>query len=287
MRKNKQSARSLTAFIVTWSFIVLTVTGIILYIVPQGRVAYWVHWSLAGMEKEQWSWVHMMFGGVFIVAGFLHLYFNWKPFKKFLADRVSGHIIPKQEVFIATIITVVIFVISALNVPPASWVIDANKWIKSTWVTSPELEPPFGHAEEASLAGLSRKMNFDLDKVLQELAQQNIEFTGKRDTLEKIARRNNTTPMALYGLINRHRLPEPEVVVSSLTPEEIEARYSGTGLGRKSIAELCETVGIDLQQSLAKLSRAGIDATAGDKTRDVADEHDRSPIELLTIMMMP
>ena len=38
MRKNKQSARSLTAFLVTWAFVVLTVTGIVLYVVPQGRI---------------------------------------------------------------------------------------------------------------------------------------------------------------------------------------------------------------------------------------------------------
>ena len=58
MRKNKQSIRSLTAFIVTWAFIVLMVTGLVLYVVPHGRVAYWVQWSLAGMEKDQWAWVY-------------------------------------------------------------------------------------------------------------------------------------------------------------------------------------------------------------------------------------
>ena len=60
MIKNKQSTRSLIAFLVTWAFLVLMVSGIVLYLVPQGRVAYWVHWSLAGLDKEQWAAVHMM-----------------------------------------------------------------------------------------------------------------------------------------------------------------------------------------------------------------------------------
>ena len=85
MMKNKHSTRSLIAFLVTWSFLVLTLTGIVLYVVPEGRVAYWVHWSLAGMGKDQWAWVHMMFGGLFIVTGITHLYFNWKPFKAYFA----------------------------------------------------------------------------------------------------------------------------------------------------------------------------------------------------------
>ena len=97
MLKNKQSSRSLIAFIVTWAFVILTITGLVLYVVPQGRVAYWTHWSLLGLGKEQWGDVHMMFGGIFIITGIVHLYFNWKPFKKFLADRVKGKLQLKQE----------------------------------------------------------------------------------------------------------------------------------------------------------------------------------------------
>ncbi|MDX1335263.1 MAG: DUF4405 domain-containing protein, partial [Gammaproteobacteria bacterium] len=91
MKKNKQSSRSFTAFVVTWAFVILTITGIVLYIVPQGRVAFWTHWSLVGLGKEQWGDLHMIFGGVFIVAGVLHLWFNWKPFKKYFAERAKGH----------------------------------------------------------------------------------------------------------------------------------------------------------------------------------------------------
>jgi hypothetical protein len=152
----------------------------------------------------------MMFGGVFIVTGFLHLYFNWKPFKKYFADRVKGRFVPKQEIFIASTITLLIFVVSAMNIPPASWVIDLNSWIKDRWVTSPELEPPFGHAEESTLSGLSRKMQLDLGKVLMELDNRGIRFSGKQDTLEHIARVNNTTPMLIYGMFQQHRLQQSQ-----------------------------------------------------------------------------
>ena len=286
MRKNKQSARSLTAFLVTWAFVVLTVTGLVLYVVPQGRVAYWTHWSLAGMEKEQWGWVHMMFGGVFIVTGVLHLYFNWKPFKGYFAERIKGHFALKREIVVATVLTVVIFVLSAFDLPPASWVIDLNTRIKDSWITSPELEPPFGHAEEASLAGLARRTDIDLAAGLEELRRNGVVFEDERDTLEKIARRNDTTPMAVYALLRRHERPAqplPEV----LTAEDIEARFSGTGLGRKTLKELAATAGFDLQLGLQRLARAGIEASADDNARELADRSDRTPIELLTLMMLP
>ncbi len=63
MVSNKQSMRSFIACLVTWSFAILTVTELVLYIVPQGRVAFWTHWSLLGLGKARWTDVHMLFGG--------------------------------------------------------------------------------------------------------------------------------------------------------------------------------------------------------------------------------
>ena len=60
-------------------------------------------------------------------------------------------------------LTVVIFGLSIFNLRPASWVFDLNDTIKDSWVTHPDLEPPFGHAEEVSLAGMAKRMNLDLE----------------------------------------------------------------------------------------------------------------------------
>ncbi len=286
MRKNKQSARSLTAFLVTWSFVVLTVTGIVLYIVPQGRIAYWVHWSLVGLEKEQWGWVHMMFGGVFIVTGILHLYFNWKPFKKYLADRVKGHLEIKQELVTSLGLTALVIILSIYNLPPASWIISLNGIVKDAWVTSPELEPPFGHAEEVSLAGIARRMDFDLKPALAELKIQGLHFDSERDSLDKVARLNETTPMAVYQIMRQFEKPAASPT-QDMSAEEIEAKFAGTGLGRKSLTEICAKVGLDTEVALSRLEAAGIPATAEDNARELAQRHELSPIDLLKIMMVP
>ncbi len=290
MRKNKQSARSLTAFLVTWAFLVLTVTGLMLYVVPQGRIANWVDWSFLGMSKDQWGWVHMMFGGVFIITGILHLYYNWKPFKKYFADRVKGHFEIKQEIIVATVVTVVtalIFGVSAANIAPASWVIDLNGWIKDSWVTGPELEPPYGHAEEASLAGLSRKMNFDLQQVMTGLEAEGIQHEGKKDTLASIAQQNQTTPMAIYQVVKQYKLTEPTFESAGMSAEEIEAKLSGIGLGRKSISLFCEENGIELQYALDKLARAGIKAGPDSILKKLGEQHELTPIDLAQTIMMP
>ncbi len=74
VRDKAINVRALTAFIVTWAFAVAIVTGIVLYVVPQGRVAYWTDWHLISLAKDVWSNIHIVFGAIFIVSGVLHLY---------------------------------------------------------------------------------------------------------------------------------------------------------------------------------------------------------------------
>ncbi len=285
MFANKHPARSLTAFLVTWSFLILTISGVVLYIVPQGRIAYWVHWGLWGLEKEDWGHVHMMFGGLFIVTGILHLYFNWKPFKKYLAERISGQYRVSRELAISLLLSILILAGSIWEVPPVSWVFDLNKTVKDAWVTGPDLEPPFGHAEEISLAGIARRMNLDLPKAEQALLDAGFKVADRGDSLDRIARDNDTTPMAIYGVIRRFPLKqEATAALQPLTAEELEAKFAGTGLGRKGVNEVAAAAGIAPAQARARLLQAGVQYGADETLRDIAERQGVSPIDLLKIM---
>jgi hypothetical protein len=287
MLKNKQSSRSLIAFIVTWAFGILTITGLVLYIVPQGRVAFWTHWSLLSLNKQQWGDVHMMFGGIFIIAGMVHLYYNWKPFKKFLAEKARGHLQIKQEFVVAMVFSVVIVVMSIFHIPPVSWVFDLNETLKDSWVTRPELEPPFGHAEEVSLAGISRRMGLDLEQSMAALKRNGYKFNGPQDSLEKIANANATTPMAVYELIRPYELQRAPIPITGMTVEEVENRYAGTGLGRKTLAEVCEKVEIGITSCVERLTVKGFEIGAEDKLKQVAERYDINPIDVLKMLLVP
>jgi hypothetical protein len=286
MLRNKQSTRSLIAFIVTWAFSILTITGLVLYVVPQGRVAFWTHWALLGLGKEQWADVHMMFGGVFIIAAIVHLYYNWKPFKKFLAERVRGRLQIKQEFVIAMVFSVAIVIMSVLYIPPVSWVFDLNEALKDSWVTSPELEPPFGHAEEVSLAGISRRMGLDLEKSLAALKRKGFRFNGPQDSLEKIATANMTTPMAVYEIIRPYEMQPELVPVSGMTVEEVENRYAGTGLGRKTLAEVCEKIDLAVTSCAERLSAKGYQVGMEEKLKEAAGRYEINPIDVLKMLLV-
>jgi hypothetical protein len=286
MLKNKQSTRSLIAFIVTWAFGILTVTGLVLYIVPQGRVAFWTHWSMLGLGKEQWGDVHMMFGGIFIVSGIIHLYYNWKPFKKFLAERVKGQLQIKQEFVVAMIFSIAIVVMSVSHIPPVSWVFDLNESLKDSWVTSPELEPPFGHAEEISLAGISRRMGLDLDLAMTALKRKGFQFSGPQDSLEKIAITNATTPMAVYEVIRIYEKNTEPMLVSGMTVSEVESRYAGTGLGRKSLSEVCESIKLSVSSCSQRLAAKGFQIANDEKLKQAADRYEINPIDVLKMLLV-
>jgi len=286
MSKKAFSFRSFTSFIVTWAFVVATVTGIVLYIVPQGRIANWVDWQLLGLLKSEWGNIHLVFGAIFIAGGILHLYFNWKPFKKYLAERVSGHLHPKKELTLSLIVSLLLVAGAIGQVPPFNYYFQLNEWVKQSWVSSPEVEPPFGHAEELSLVGFAQRQNMDIEDVVAEFRAKAIKFDNNRQSLGEIAKNNAMNPMQLYALIRKFE-PKVESALSvSLTPEEIEDKYEGTGIGRKSTATLSEVLGIPVKIVEDKLVTAGIVFSSEETMKAIAGKYDIDPIDLVKIILL-
>jgi len=52
----------------------MLLTSIILFIVSQGRVAYWPGWRLWGLTKTDWGNIHINLGLLLLIALFLHIY---------------------------------------------------------------------------------------------------------------------------------------------------------------------------------------------------------------------
>jgi len=57
------------------AFIGMAVTSLILFIVPQGRVAYWADWRLLGLSKTDWGNIHINLGLLFLRFCFWLIFF--------------------------------------------------------------------------------------------------------------------------------------------------------------------------------------------------------------------
>lgn len=332
MRRNRHSSRAFTAFVVTWAFVVLTVTGVVLYVVPQGRIANWLQWTLFGLDKEAWSHLHMLFGLVFIAAGLIHLVFNWKPFRNYLAARAEGHLKLKAELFTSLLFSLVLAVGAVMHLPPFSSVFVWNDQLKAAWASGPDKEPPFPHAEDLALPALARRLGFDHAAAVQALRAANIRVEDERASLLVVARANGTTPAALYALLPKPplgqteraeaaaastavpasvpapispptvpakskpqtRAPEQtrpaamsEVVPALPDPIEIEARLTGSGLGQKTLAGFAQAEGIAVEVAIDRLRSIGLEASAEDRFKPLADKIGSKPIEIAKAVLIP
>ena len=98
--------RKITSLTASLAFILMVLTSIVLYIVPQGRVAYWADWRLWGLTKTDWGNIHINMGLLFLIALFLHIYYNWKPLMSYLKNKAKQMKVFTPEFNVALVITV-------------------------------------------------------------------------------------------------------------------------------------------------------------------------------------
>ena len=82
--------RKITSLTMLVSFVFCILTSVVLYILPHGRVAYWADWSLWGLSKTEWDGLHINLGVLLLLAGLLHIYYNWKPITAYLKDKTRN-----------------------------------------------------------------------------------------------------------------------------------------------------------------------------------------------------
>ena len=172
-KKKTFKVRAFTAMMMLWSFILETVSGIVLYIVPPGRVANWTDWKLWGLTKHGWGAVHTILGYVFLLFAVLHIYYNWKPITNYIRRKVHSGLRMRAEMTVSIVVTLVITVLTVASIPPFSSVMDLGESLKNSWEES-ENEPFIPHAELLTLQEFSRQVEISLEETLAILKGQGI-----------------------------------------------------------------------------------------------------------------
>lgn len=142
MKQGSFNGRAFTALLLLFSFIVLFVTGVVLYIVPRTRTARAIDWTLMLLDKADWSLLHIAFGVVFVLAGIGHILLNRRPLTNYLrrkwqerrADtRPRG---PRLELLVAALLTVLLVVAAIRDIPPISSLATWHEQIRDLWEPS-------------------------------------------------------------------------------------------------------------------------------------------------------
>jgi hypothetical protein len=286
MQKKIFHTRGFMSLLTALSFIAMTISGIVLYFTPHGRIAYWTDWKFALLTKNNWADMHVLTSLLFVVAAAWHLYLNWQVFMSYICRKAQTAASLKKELAIAAVITLIFTFGSVFSIPPFSYVIDFSEYLKKSWVSSNEYEPPFGHAEELSLKALARRTNIDLQSAMDELRNSGIKFNNSSESLQSIAKANNKNAMEIFAIIKKFQKIDPIETGTKFSPEQVEERFAGKGIGRKTLKQVAAENGINIEQAVKKLEAKNIKIGENEPFKDAAARHDIYPLDLLKVILV-
>jgi hypothetical protein len=274
--------RSLTSLFVMAGFLIMSISGVAAFVNPQGRIAFWTDWSLLGLTKEQWGDIHILSSLLFVVAGTVHIYYNWRPLMNYLGQRAASGRKHQREIAVTILLSLVILASAVWKIPPLSYLLDLNAYVKELWVVHKDYEPPFGHAELLSLKVFCQKTNIPLDGAVAALKEEQLVAVEPDRLLKDIARANNISPMLLYRHIKTLEVtPRPAAAAAAYTAETVESQFAGTGIGNKTLPELAAQTGQDLTQMQSRLVRKGLKTSDDWALKQLATQNNLQPLEVL------
>jgi len=197
--------RSYVSFGLFLSFLVITISGIILYVAPPGRIARWTSWQMLWLNRGQWEDLHTLFSYLFIIFGLFHLFlFNWKLFFSYIRSRLNSGLNRKREMIFALLTFLVVFVLTIIKIPPIYSVMELGNSISATWGMK-DGTPPVPHAEEMTLKEISRELlRTDPDEVAACLKKTGYTVNDVNMVFEDIARENGVAASELFRELSKH-----------------------------------------------------------------------------------
>ena len=261
--------RRITSLTMLLSFLLCLLTSIILYIVPEGRIAYWSDWRLWGLSKTEWGNLHLNLGFLFLLTGLFHLFYNWSVVTAYMKNKAREFKVFTASFNVALIVTLVVGFGTYWKIPPMSIVLNLGHSIKDA-AAKKYGEPPYGHAELSPLASFCRKAEIDPVKAMELLTRAGIILDNNKQTVAAIAARNHITPRALFDII---KPAAAKVEAASVTfPDE-----PVPGFGKKILSEICTEYNLQPALIVQGLARKNITARPEQTIRKIAEAADMDP----------
>lgn len=190
--------RSFTSLLVSLSGLAMLASGLVLYVMPEGRVAYWADWRLLGLGKEQWGTIHTCLSLIFFFASGLHLYYNWRTLLSYLKDRIKRSFALRKELVAALLLSAICLHGSIVGYAPFSSVMVLGKTIKKSWYAGQDVHPPFPHAELMPLKQLAKRIDFSLDGALVHLREKGLAAASGDVTLKELTVAGDHSPAEIF-----------------------------------------------------------------------------------------
>jgi hypothetical protein len=272
--------RKIASMTMLVSLVLLVLNSIVLYVVPEGRVAYWADWRFWGLTKTEWGDQHVTIGFLFIAAGLLHLYYNWAAIKSYMKNRLKEIRVFTLPFNVGLLVTALVTVMTYFHVPPVNMILELGAHFKEAGAEKYG-EPPYGHAELSSLKMFTKKEGIDLDETMALLRQKGLAVRGPNQTLLAISQNNGMTPQQVYAVIKpaARMLETPPAGNEPTFPDEPKP-----GFGRKTLEQVCTELQLEYGTVVKGLQAKGLTVEPGKTIHEIAEASGKEPMEIFEAM---
>lgn len=187
--------RKFVSLSMLFSFALLLLSSLVLYVEPESRIASWADWSFLLLDKDQWSAVHITGGMLFLFFSFWHMGLNIRPLRFYLTAAAA-----RIALAVSLAICVLIYATTIAEVQPAQFIIDFGQSIK----TAQEEKygtPPYSRAENSTLTEFCSFMRLNAVSVETGLTEAGLSGVESGRTLAEIAADNGLSAAELYRRI--------------------------------------------------------------------------------------
>jgi len=125
--------RKITSFVMLYSFLIMVLSGIMLFISPFGRLSMMIQWEFLGLDKMQWQALHLIFMLIFTLAGLLHIFYNYKAIKNYLKSKSKKIVVFTTAHSIAIAVTAALFYVTISHMEPFESFVKMNKSFNDYW----------------------------------------------------------------------------------------------------------------------------------------------------------
>ncbi len=130
MKKQGFHWRSFISLSLSFSFIVMCFSGVILYLVPSGSEARRIGWQFWQLGRDGWIAQHLTSSAVFLVFAVIHLYLNWRPMWNYIYSKSARAIHRRWELVIAFILILFTVMGTIWELPPWSYLIEGSRHLQ-------------------------------------------------------------------------------------------------------------------------------------------------------------
>ncbi len=299
-QKSRFMWRAMTSVLVAVSFLLLLISGVVLFVSPPGRVANWGNWRMIGLTKHAWSGVHTWFAAVFVLTAVFHLVFNLRPLLNYFRDRLTRRLGWRWEWVVALLVCGGVFAGVQTRIPPFSTLLNYGERVKQSW-EDVRTSAPLPHAELLSFKELTSQAKVPYETAVERLEARGFKGIRPETIVQDLAQTNQVSAQRLYEIIQGQRGggrggqgQNPDKAGESGVAAEKGAGHgpgggrgggAGGGPGWQTLAQYCSNQGIALTNATARFQAKGIKFTADQTLREIAlgNGYDR-PYELINLL---